>query len=118
MLLDPQATYSVITGEALHRAGLQKMIAHLNPTLSISTCFTRPGLEYCIYVPINMNSYPLLPGLFVITDTTLMGSYDLISRKPWMIGLEKHFVRYQFSCSNEPGRPWPEDRYYGELPDT
>ena len=105
MLLDPQAAYSVITGEALHRAGLQK----LNPTLSISTCFARPGLEYCIYVPIDTNSYPLLPGLFVITDTALMGGYNLISGKPWMIGLEKHFARYQFSRSNKPGRPWPED---------
>jgi len=106
MLLDPQAHYNVITNKALQQTCLHKMMIQAGQAPPVPTCISSNGLAYCIYVPIDLGTRPILPGLYHITNYYLPGGYDLICGRPWMIGLSLQFARYQFNQSNEPGTPW------------
>jgi hypothetical protein len=118
MLLDPQAAYSVITSRALQRAGLHKMAARTTQHRAVPSCVSKPGLAYCTYVPIDLGTRPVLPGLFLITNSHLPGGYDIICGKPWMIGLERHYARHQFDSSSKPGVPWPNKHYRKDTSDS
>ena len=109
MFLEPRARFNAITSETLRRAGLHQMTSQEDQATPMPACVSHNGLAYCKYVPINLGTRPILPGIFHITDDDLPGGYDLICGKPWMIGLQIYFSRSLFDPSSEPGTPWLED---------
>jgi hypothetical protein len=118
MFLDPQAAYSIITSGALQCAGLHKMATRTTQDRLVPSCVSKPGLAYCTGIPIDLGTRPLLPGLFLITDSYLPEGYDIICGKPWMIGLERHYARHRFDRLSEPGIPWPAKRYQEDTSDS
>jgi len=104
MLLDPRVEYNVITSRAAQRAGLRDLSMRVKD-ITRPACIQKTGLEYCALVPIDIGEPPILPGLFLITDSHLLGGYDVISGIPWMIGIERQYEDYSFRNNNpEPPR--------------
>ena len=79
-VLDPQLNYNLITCLAQTHAELSTI--SIPPQDQVDT----EEITYCVYVPIELSTGPLLPGMFLLTEVHIPGGYDLVLGKPWMMG--------------------------------
>ena len=94
-VLDPRLNHNLITRTALRRAGLETNVIPQEDLEEGEIA----DIEYCSPVLIELGIGPLLPGIFMVTDSPIPGGYDLLLGKPWMMGIECYFTYFRFNRS-------------------
>ncbi|KAF8304850.1 hypothetical protein DL93DRAFT_413884 [Clavulina sp. PMI_390] len=52
------------------------------------------SVEYCPAVPIRISGWPTLSGFFLVVSGDLLGNFDIVAGKPWLMGIQKRYQNY------------------------
>jgi hypothetical protein len=110
----PKSEFNIINQGVLARTQLNPRDYHLQNSTDVS--MEAPNLipHPCVVVPVDTGVLPIVPGIFIVTESHLTGECDLIMGKPWMRSLER-----RFDCIFLDKEPLPPHRYdeYDEISD-
>ncbi|KAF8297806.1 hypothetical protein DL93DRAFT_2173722 [Clavulina sp. PMI_390] len=91
---DPEATSNIIARSVIKHLRLPVESFSVNDIAENDSSYLNESVDYCPVVPIQPDDWPPLPGRFVVSDERIIGGFDMVLGKPWLMGLQKRYQNY------------------------
>ena len=89
-----KCSFNLMTRDTQRRLGLPVSVLPTPPFEPLAKDFPITVM-YAADVPVDIGEGPFLPGFFLIVED-IVGRFDVMLGKPWLVGLEKRFEGYTF----------------------